>query len=67
MKKLGYIFLCLAVLWSCQDNADYPFKGKDAVYFQLQTDDYYWTQTLWTAWCILLPVKGLRKIRYGFG
>ena len=46
MKKLGYIFLCLAVLWSCQDNADYPFKGKDAVYFQLQTDDYYWTQTL---------------------
>ena len=23
-----------------------PFKGKDAVYFQLQTDDYYWTQTL---------------------
>ena len=46
MKKLGYIFLCLAALWSCQDNADYPFKGKDAVYFQLQTDDYYWTQTL---------------------
>lgn len=46
MKKLGYIFLCLAALWSCQDNADYPFKGKDAVYFQLQTDDYYWTETL---------------------
>ena len=40
MKKVGYIFLCLAALWSCQDNADYPFKGKDAVYFQLQTDDY---------------------------
>lgn len=46
MKKLGYMFLCLAALWGCQDNADYPFKGKDAVYFQLQTDDYYWTQTL---------------------
>lgn len=46
MKKLGYIFLCMVALWGCQDNADYPFKGKDAVYFQLQTDDYYWTETL---------------------
>ena len=47
MKKLGYIFLCLAVLWSCQDNADYPFKGKDAVYFQLQTpalSEHVWKQ-----------------------
>ena len=46
MKKLGYIFLCMVALWGCQDNADYPFKGKDAVYFQLQTDDYYWSETL---------------------
>ena len=35
MKKLGYIFLCMVALWGCQDNADYPFKGKDAVYFSV--------------------------------
>ncbi|MFR7851078.1 MAG: hypothetical protein ACLU36_06120 [Barnesiella intestinihominis] len=56
MKKLGYIFLCMVALWGCQDNADYPFKGKDAVYFQLQTD--VCGRKLWIAWFTLLPVKG---------
>lgn len=46
MKKLYYIFLLLIALGSCKDNADYPFTGKDAVYFQLQTESYYWTRTL---------------------
>ena len=46
MKKLYYIFLLLIAFGSCKDNADYPFTGKDAVYFQLQTESYYWTKTL---------------------
>lgn len=46
MKKLYYIFLLLVAFGSCKDNADYPFTGKDAVYFQLQTESYYWTKTL---------------------
>ena len=46
MKKLYYIFLLLIAFGSCKDNADYPFTGKDAVYFQLQTGSYYWTKTL---------------------
>lgn len=46
MKKLYYIFLLLITLGSCKDNADYPFMGKDAVYFQLQSESYYWTTTL---------------------
>ena len=41
MKKLYYIFLLLIAFGSCKDNADYPFTGKDAVYFQLQTESYY--------------------------
>ena len=46
MKKLYYIFLLLIAFGSCKDNADYPFAGKDAVYFQLQSESYYWTTTL---------------------
>ena len=44
--RLYYIFLLLIAFGSCKDNADYPFTGKDAVYFQLQTESYYWTKTL---------------------
>ena len=46
MKKLYYIFLLLIAFGSCKDDADYPFAGKDAVYFQLQAESYYWTKTL---------------------
>ena len=46
MKKIYFIFLLLLALESCKDNADYPFSGKDAVYFQLETNDYYWSRTL---------------------
>ena len=46
MKKLYYIFLLLITFGSCKDDANYPFAGKDAVYFQLQAESYYWTKTL---------------------
>ena len=39
MKKLYYIFLLLIAFGSCKDNADYPFTGKDAVYFLLQVKE----------------------------
>lgn len=46
MKKIYCIFLILAAFWSCRDNADFPFQGEDAVYFQLNTTGYTWTKTL---------------------
>ena len=46
MKNLHYIFFLLVLIWSCDDSANYPFQGRDAVHFQLETEDYYWTRTL---------------------
>ena len=46
MKKLFYIFLLCCAAVACDDNADYPFQGQDAVYFQLESNVYYWKQTL---------------------
>lgn len=46
MKKIYCIFLILAAFLSCRDNADFPFQGEDAVYFQLNTTGYTWTKTL---------------------
>lgn len=46
MKKIYFIFLLLLALGSCKDNADYPFSGKDAVYFQLEKNSSYWSRTL---------------------
>ena len=41
MKKLFYIFLLCCAAVACDDNADYPFQGQDAVYFQLESNVYY--------------------------
>lgn len=46
MKKYVYALLVVAGIWGCKDNADYPFEGENAVYFQLESNTYYWTQTL---------------------
>lgn len=46
MRNLFYIFFLLISLAACHDNADYPFSGNDAVYFQLESNDYYWSRTL---------------------
>ena len=46
MRKLYYILFLSVIFWNCDDNVGYPFSGKDAVYFQLETEDFYWTRTL---------------------
>ena len=46
MRKLYYILFLSVIFWNCDDNVGYPFLGKDAVYFQLETEDFYWTRTL---------------------
>ena len=58
MKKLYYIFLLLITFGSCKDDANYPFAGKDAVYFQLQAKVII-GRRLWIVSFILLPARGL--------
>ena len=65
MKKLGYFYAwqCYGVARTMQttrsrEKMPYIFSYRRMIIIG---------HKLWTAWCILLPVKGLRKIRYGFG